>query len=67
MKVGIERGLDGYISNYFYRHNCLCPHCQSGFRTYLKKRFTPVELDKQFAIKEADKHVFTEIVGWHNP
>ena len=66
-KAGIERGVDGYVSNYFYRHNCLCPHCQAGFRTYLKKRHTPVELDKQFQIKDVDNHAFTEIVGWHNP
>src|SRR5690606_599542 len=33
-KRGIQRGVDGYIANYFYRHNCLCEHCQSGFRIY---------------------------------
>ena len=67
VKVGIERGVDGYVSNYFYRHNCLCPHCQAGFRDYLKKRHTPAELDKRFDIKDADKHAFTEVVGWHSP
>ncbi len=67
VKVGIERGVDGYISNYFYRHNCLCPHCQSGFRDYLKSRFKAEELAAQFDIKDIDKHAFTEIVGWHNP
>jgi len=28
VKRGVERGADGYIANYFYRHNCLCEHCQ---------------------------------------
>ena len=28
-KHGIDLGCDGFIANYFYRHNCLCPHCQS--------------------------------------
>src|SRR5215475_7264644 len=48
VKVGIDRGVDGYVANYFYRHNCLCEHCQAKFRSHLKDRFTPVELDKQF-------------------
>ena len=38
VKRGIERGVDGYIANYFYRHNCLCEYCQSGFREYLTDR-----------------------------
>lgn len=67
VKVGIERGIDGYVSNYYYRHNCLCEHCQAGFRTYLKNRFEPVELADKFAIRDIDKHTFTEIGGWHNP
>lgn len=67
VKAGLERGVDGYISNYFYRHNCLCPHCQRGFRGHLKQRFSADELRTRFAIDDADKHVFTEIVGWHAP
>ena len=30
-------GVDGFIVNYFYRHNCLCEHCQAGFRRYLRR------------------------------
>ena len=67
VKVGINRGVDGYVSNYFYRHNCLCSHCTSGFRAYLKERYSPAELERQFGIRDLDKHVFPEIVGWHNP
>ncbi|MBI2804865.1 MAG: hypothetical protein HYX68_07785 [Planctomycetes bacterium] len=67
VKAGIERGVDGYISNYYYRHNCLCEHCQAGFKSHLKNRYQPGELEKQFAIRDVDKHKFTEIVGWHNP
>ena len=47
-KRGIDRGVDGYIANYFYRHNCLCEHCQKGFRAYLAARFTPAELKEKF-------------------
>ncbi len=64
---GIKRGIDGFIANYFYRHNCLCEHCQGGFRTYLKKRFNKSELAAKLGIKNLDSHVFTEIVAWHKP
>lgn len=66
-KRGIERGVDGYMINYFYRHDCMCPHCQAKFRGYLKNRFTPVELKDKFAIPDVEHHKFTEIVGWHDP
>src|SRR5689334_6332460 len=57
-KRGIERGVDGYIANYFYRHNCLCEHCQSGFRAYLAERFTPEQLRERFAIADLKTHKF---------
>lgn len=66
-KRGIQRGVDGYMINYFYRHNCLCEHCQAGFRNYLTERFTPGQLLEKFAIADLKQHVFPEIVGWHNP
>lgn len=67
VKRGIERGVDGFIANYFYRHNCLCEHCQSGFREYLSKNHEPAELEKQFGIKDLATHQFDEIVYWHKP
>jgi hypothetical protein len=66
-KVGIRRGVDGYIANYFYRHNCLCPHCQAAFRRYLSERFTSAQLRDRFGIDDLAKYEFKEIVGWHNP
>ncbi len=66
-KRGLERGVDGYIANYFYRHNCLCEHCQAGFRGYLAERHTPADLAKKFEIADLKTHKFTEIVGWHKP
>ena len=47
LRQAIRRGLDGVIINYFYRHNCLCEHCQSAFKLYLRQRFTPMELREQ--------------------
>lgn len=66
-KRGIERGCDGFIANYFYRHNCLCEHCQSKFKSYLGDRFKPDELRDRFQINDVKNHKFTEIVGWHKP
>lgn len=67
VKVGIERGVDGFISNYFYRHNCLCEHCQANFRAYLKERYTSAELEKKFGIRALAEHRFDEILFWHDP
>ncbi|MSQ95779.1 MAG: alpha/beta fold hydrolase [Gemmataceae bacterium] len=66
-KRGIERGVDGYMINYFYRHNCLCEHCQASFRANLINRFTPKEIKDRFEIDDAKTHKFTELVGWHDP
>jgi hypothetical protein len=66
-KAGIARGVDGYIINYFYRHDCHCEYCQKGFRDYLAGRFTPEQLRERFAIADLRQHRFPEIVGWHDP
>ncbi len=66
-KRGIARGVDGYVINYFYRHNCLCEHCQKGFRDYLGGRFPAEQLRERFAIADLKAHEFPEIVGWHDP
>ncbi len=66
-KRGIERGVDGYMINYFYRHNCLCTHCRSAFAEYMRERFTAAQLRDQFGITDISTHVFPEIVAWHPP
>ena len=65
VREGIRRGVDGFISNYFYRHNCLCEHCQRGFRQYLRQRFSAETLRTRFGIEDLDHHKFSEIVSWH--
>lgn len=67
LKRGVERGVDGYVANYFYRHNCLCEHCQRDFRAYLRERFTAEQLRERFDIADLDRHVFAELVSWHDP
>ena len=59
--------MDGFIINYFYRHNCLCDHCQSAFRDYLDDRFDAAKLKNQFGITGLAAHKFTEIGSWHDP
>jgi hypothetical protein len=65
VRQGVRRGLDGFMVNYFYRHNCLCEHCQAAFRRYLKERFTAGELRARFGIADLAAHRFSEIVSWH--
>lgn len=67
VRRGIQRGVDGYMINYFYRHNCLCEHCQSAFRAYLAERFSPQELQAQLGINDLATHQFDELVAWHDP
>ncbi|MFT5470315.1 MAG: hypothetical protein ACI8UO_005443 [Verrucomicrobiales bacterium] len=67
MKRGIERGLDGAIANYFYRHDCHCEHCQAGFRAHLTEKYSPRQLKSKFKIEDLEAHVFDEIVCWHKP
>lgn len=65
VKRGIERGIDGYVANYFYRHDCHCEHCQKSFRSYLGERHTPAELKEKLGIADLAKHEFETIGYWH--
>jgi hypothetical protein len=65
VRHGVRRGLDGFMVNYFYRHNCLCEHCQAAFRRHLGERFTAEELRARFGIADLAAHRFPEIVSWH--
>jgi hypothetical protein len=67
IKAGIDRGVDGFVANYFYRHNCLCEHCQKGFRQHLRDRYSAAQMKDLFDIADIDKHTFKEIGGWHDP
>ncbi len=67
VKFGVGQGVDGFVANYFYRHDCHCQHCVRGFKQHLRERYTADKLRDQFKIDDLDKHVFDEIVGWHKP
>lgn len=65
VKRGIDRGVDGYVANYFYRHDCHCEHCQKSFRSYLSERHTPAQLKEKLGIEDVAKHEFEQIGYWH--
>jgi hypothetical protein len=67
VKRGIERGVDGFVANYFYREGCMCPWCVRGFKDFLRQRYRPAELRKNFGIEDLEKHEFAEIVGRLQP
>lgn len=67
LKAAVDRGVDGLVANYFYRHDCHCEHCQKAFRAHLRERYKPEQLKSFFAIEDVEKHVFKEIGGWHDP
>lgn len=66
-KHGIDMGVDGFIANYFYRHDCHCQHCVAGFKSYLKERHDAATLKEEFGIENLAAHRFAEIVCWHDP
>ena len=66
-KRGIERGVDGFVINHFYLVGCVCPYCSRGFKDYLRERYKPAELRRNFGIEDLDKHQFSEIVGSCRP
>jgi hypothetical protein len=67
VKRGIERGLDGFVINYFYTNGCMCQYCRRGFKEHLGQRYSPDELRKQFGIDDLEAHRFAEINGWYKP
>ncbi len=67
VRHGIAQGIDGFMINYFYRHNCLCEHCQDAFRNYLDEHFNADQLKVDFGINDLARHQFKEIVAWHKP
>ena len=63
-KRGIERGVDGFQINYFYRApNCHCEYCVRGFKKHMSGRYTPTELKEEFGVDDIDTHDFGDIVS----
>jgi len=66
-RFGIKQGVDGFVINYFYRHDCHCEHCVRQFSSYLRNRFSSADLQQRFQINDLATHQFDEIVAWHDP
>jgi hypothetical protein len=67
VKQGIERGVDGFVINHFYLVGCVCQYCVRGFKDYLRQRYRPAELRRNFGIEDLDKYQFLEIIGRYQP
>lgn len=67
IRAGVDNGADGFIANYFYRHDCHCQHCVAGFKKHLSDRYNADQLKEKFAISNLPAHKFDEIVCWHKP
>ena len=67
VRFAIRRGVDGFVINYYYRHDCHCSHCVSGFKSYLANRYEKEDLSKLFGIADLGKHTFEELGAWHSP
>jgi hypothetical protein len=63
VRAALANGADGFMTTYNYRRACACVHCQDAFRAYLKKTFTPQELEHHFKIADIDHAKFEKIPG----
>jgi len=61
LRVAINSGVDGIITNYNYYWGCCCPHCQKSFKSFLRKRYSDRYLAVNFGIKNLEKYSFEKI------
>ena len=63
LKVPLDSGVDGIVTNYNYHWGCVCDYCQASFRRYLSKHYTRLELKEKFGINHLDEYHFQRIPG----
>lgn len=61
LKVAIDTNVDGFITWFNYRWDCVCPYCQKLFGEYLNEKYTDEQLARLFDIADIKTHVFKEI------
>ncbi len=61
LRVAVEAGVDGLMSNYNYRWGCVCHWCQTEFKTYLRERYDAGQLKILFNIDDLETHRFEAI------
>jgi len=64
--AAIKQGVDGFIIVFPHRRDCVCEHCQRGFRKWLAARYDAAALKERFGIDELATHRFTSINGWYD-
>src|SRR5579885_944511 len=52
VKAGIEAGFDGFMVQFNYRYECLCPYCRRAFRRFLLANHTPEFLRDRLGIAD---------------
>jgi hypothetical protein len=71
LKVAVDHGADGVITNYNYHFECACPHCQESFRAWLGKNMKAGELKSKLGIETLATHRFesipAQISGYPDP
>jgi hypothetical protein len=60
LKVAIENGVDGVMTNFNYHSNCACPHCQTSFKNWLQQERTPEQI-KTLGVENLASHTFSVI------
>ena len=63
VRAALANGADGFMTTYNYRRACACVHCQEAFRAYLKRTFSPEEMQRHFGIADIDHAKFEKIPG----
>jgi len=61
LKVAVDSGVDGVMTNFNYHFACACPHCQHAFKTWLRDELTPEELNSKLGIDDLESHRFRSI------
>ncbi len=61
LKLTIEQGVDGVVTNYNYRFACACPYCQKAFKSWLREHLTPAQIKAKLGIDNLDEYTFPEI------
>ena len=67
VSAAIPLGLDGFIIIFPQRKDCVCQHCQAGFRAWLSSRYDADPLKKLFQIENVSQFAFKSINGWYEP
>ncbi len=71
LKVAVDNGVDGVMTNFNYRFACACPHCQTAFKGWLQQHYSPQQLQAKLGIQNLDKHTFetlpANIPGYPDP